>query len=230
MLKELIMIKQFTEEEFNNAKSKTKLSLKCEYCFKTFQREKKCIKYALNNPMKSPNFCSNKCKCNANITKQLVKCANCETEFLKRLSNIRSNKNDFCSLSCSASYNNKHKTSGNRRSKLEKYIEEHLTILLPNIEICYNKKDAIGSELDIYIPSLQLAFELNGIFHYEPIFGNKKLNQIVNGDVSKYNECIKHNIDLCIIDTSQQKYFKESTSIQYFTIISNIIKERLLVS
>jgi len=46
-------------------------------------------------------------------------------------------------------------------------------MLYPDLVIHFNKKDAINSELDIYIPSLKLAFELNGIFHYEPIFGKE---------------------------------------------------------
>ena len=47
--------------------------------------------------------------------------------------------------------------------------------------------EAINSELDVYVPSLNLAFELNGIFHYEPIYGEKKLNQIL----SKYRFYLK---------------------------------------
>ena len=35
------MIKLYTEEEFNNAKSDDKLPLKCEYCGETFYVQKK---------------------------------------------------------------------------------------------------------------------------------------------------------------------------------------------
>jgi hypothetical protein len=74
--------------------------------------------------------------------------------------------------------------------------------------------------------SLNIAFELNGIFHYEPIYGNDKLNKIQNNDMRKFQACLEHNIELCIIDTSQQKYFKESTSQKYLNIIVNILNEK----
>jgi hypothetical protein len=143
-------------------------------------------------------------------------------------SQLHRSKNHFCSQSCTISYNNKHKTTGNRRSKLEIYLENQLTILYPNLPIDYNLKLAINSELDIYIPSLNLAFELNGIFHYEPIFGINKLDQIRNNDISKSKACIDNRIDLCIIDTSDQKYVKPSTSQKYLDIIIKIINERLI--
>jgi hypothetical protein len=158
--------------------------------------------------------------------KQTVSCLNCNVSFTKLQSAIKTHPNNFCSRSCSASYNNKHKTHGNRRSKLEIWLEEQLTILYPDLEIHYNRKDAIGSELDIYIPSLNLAIELNGIFHYEPIYGKDKLNQIQQNDKSKSMLCFEHKIDLCIIDTSAQKYVKPSTSQKYLDIITTIIKER----
>lgn len=99
--------------------------------------------------------------------------------------------------------------------------------LYPNLIFHFNHKDTINSELDIYIPSLKLAFEINGIFHYEPIFGKNKLHQIQNNDNNKFQLCQKHNISLCIIDTSSQKYFKEQTSKKYLNIITNIIDQHL---
>ena len=86
----------------------------------------------------------------------------------------------------------------------------------------------IDAELDIYIPSLNLAFELNGIFHYEPIFGEKKLNSTKNNDKRKFQACLEKNIELCIIDTSTQKYFKENTSNIYLDIILKITDNKLL--
>jgi len=80
--------------------------------------------------------------------------------------------------------------------------------------------------LDIYIPSLNVAIELNGIFHYEPIYGVDKLGKIQDNDISKSKACIDNQIDLCTIDTSGQKYFKPKTSQKYLDIITNIIKER----
>jgi hypothetical protein len=162
--------------------------------------------------------------------KQEVNCRNCNKQFEKTLNQIKKTLNHFCCQSCSTTYNNKHKIIGNKRSKLEIWLEEQLTQLYPNINIHFNRKDAIGSELDIYIPSLNLAIELNGIFHYEPRYGTNKLGQIQNNDKSKSLACHEAKIDLCIIDTSKQKYVKPSTSQKYLDIIINIINERLLTS
>lgn len=63
----------------------------------------------------------------------------------------------------------------------------------------------------------------------QPICGPKKLNQIKKNDISKSKACIDNQIDLCIIDTSQQKYVKESTSKEYLDIIINIINQRSLL-
>ena len=101
--------------------------------------------------------------------------------------------------------------------------EKKLISLYPTLKIDFNKKNAINSELDIYIPSLKLAFELNGIYHYEPIHGSNKLNQTQNNDQRKFQACYEHGISLCIIDTSKQKYFKENTSQEFLNIIVDII-------
>ena len=81
-------------------------------------------------------------------------------------------------------------------------------MLFPSLEFHFNRKDTINSELDIYIPSLKIAFELNGIFHYEPIYGPEKLGQINNNDERKMQACIEHGIELCLIDVSTLTYFK----------------------
>jgi len=139
------------------------------------------------------------------------------------LSQIKKSKLNFCCQSCAATYNNTHKTKGTRISKLEVWLSKQLQQLYPNLEFQFNQKEAINSELDIYIPSLRLAFELNGIFHYEPIYGSEKLSSTQNNDNRKYQACIEQGIELCIIDTSHQTYFKEQTSLKFLNIIQNII-------
>lgn len=221
----------YTEEEFKNAKSKDYLLCECLFCKKYFNTIKHNIVNSFNpNSRANIDFCSIKCA-KASLSKKIeVKCVNCHSLFLKGNADVKRSNNHFCSKSCSATYNNKNKTTGNRRSKLEIWLEEQLTQLYPDLPIDFNKKDAIGSELDIYIPSLNLAFELNGIFHYEPIYWTNKLDQIQSNDKSKSLACHEAKIDLCIIDTSAQKYVKPSTSQKYSDIINNIIKERLLIS
>lgn len=223
------MIKLFTQEEFNKAKGCDLLPLKCTICGKTFYKKKSEIAYAEENFPNRYSFCSTSCRGASQGGRIECVCANCGEIFYKTHKEFVKSKSGkhFCSKSCSVSYNNKHKTFGTRRSKLEKYLEEKLSELYPNLEIKYNTKEEINSELDIYIPEYRLAFELNGIFHYEPIFGDNKLSQIQENDKNKFQLCQKNNISLCVLDTSSLNYFKEQNAKKYFEIIKNIINEMI---
>lgn len=176
-----------------------------------------------------PNhFCSQEChkkfqRKNKLIT-SLLNCEQCGIAFLKRPSEQKKTKNHFCSQSCAATYNNTHKKYGTRVSKLEVYLQEKLKELY-EYDFHFNRKDTINSELDIYIPELKLAFELNGVFHYEPIFGEEKLNQIQNNDDRKFQACLEQQISLCIIDTSWIKYNKVSNFNKILDIIKNVISK-----
>lgn len=223
----------FTEEEFQNTKSTDKLACQCYYCGNKFYRVKKDIANAMRDYHHiQAKYCSIQCNANAHKKSKEVECANCGTQFIKRLPDIKRSKsgNHFCSRSCAATYNNKNKTHGTRRSKLEIWLEDQLNKYYPELDILFNDKETIGSELDIYIPSLNVAFELNGIFHYEPIYGNDKLQKIQENDQSKSKACHDSKIDLCVIDTSQQKYVKPKTSQKYLDIITTIINQRTLLN
>jgi len=161
------------------------------------------------------------------ITRQKIKCDNCKKTFEKRINQIKKSKHHFCCSSCAGTYHNAHKTHGYRRSKIEIWIEKELDRLYPSIPILYNDTDTINLELDIYIPSISLAFELNGIFHYEPIFGLNKLSRTQFNDKAKFQKCIDKKIELCIIDISSLKYFKEQKAQKYLNIITAIIDSKL---
>ena len=179
------MIPLYTQEEFDSAKTETLLPLQCVTCSTTFLKSKTKIKMSLNPKYRlTGDYCSHQCR-NFISKSQTLTCKNCNVTFNRIPSLIKKSTSHFCCQSCAATYNNKNKKYGTRRSKLEKWLEEQLTILYPNLEIHYNQKSVIKSELDIYIPSLNIAFELNGIFHYEPVYGIDKLNKIKNNDKKK---------------------------------------------
>lgn len=203
------------------------IELNCTGCGKLFYRS-----FSLHNQNimrgKKP-YCSSRCSFEKHRTRKLVTCKQCEKEFTKELSRIKKFPNHFCSSSCSATYNNTHKSQGNRRSKLEIWLEEQLPNLFPDLDFKFNSKEEINSELDIYIPSLKLAFELNGIFHYEPIYGQERLAFIQNNDDRKFQACGEAGIALCIIDNSSMKNFKEKTAQKFLDIIVDVIKKSQIV-
>lgn len=223
----------FDEKDLKIRKSRDILPLECKFCSKCFYKTKHSIQDALNpNQTKTLDFCSITCAnkqkiLDKNLTfKREYSCTVCSKTFFRSATQRNKSKNIFCSHSCAAIYNNIHKTKGTRRSKLEIFLEEKITNQFPNLEIHFNRKDAINSELDIYIPSLKLAFELNGIFHYEPIYGSDKLSYIQNNDNRKFQACLENGIELCIIDVSSQKYFKEKTALKFFNIINTVIENK----
>ena len=222
------MIKLYSNEDYENASKTDLLPLQCYVCNETFYKTKFVInrygKYYSNRGC--GKYCSLQCEGRGKTTALIVKCKNCEAEFSKLQNQIRHSPNHFCSKSCAATYNNTHKTTGSRISKLELWLKEKLSIKYPKMNILYCNKSTINSELDIYIPSLKLAFELNGIYHYEPIHGVSKLQQIQTNDNRKFQACLEHGIELCIIDTSSLKYFKEQHCLKYLDIISNIINSK----
>jgi len=218
-------------ELFDGYKS---VPFECEWCKLPFYVKIKEIRWDLKNP-KHPNrkngntFCSRKCKYASFVKKVSCLCGNCEKEIfiVPRIINESKSGFVFCSKSCSVTYNNTHKTTGNRRSKLEIWLEEQITLAFPNLHVLYNNKETINSELDIYFPDLKLAIELNGIFHYEPIYGKNKLTSIKNNDHRKFQACLEYKIELVIIDTSSLKYFKPQNAEKYLQIIKNIIDNKL---
>jgi hypothetical protein len=213
----------------------------CPTCSKQFDNEKSLSQHAHHHKDDYFNPSIERLKNHSKALqeeyeKNPLKCKQCESPINykkaieKRSTMKRPNSksaNVFCNRSCAATYNNTHKTHGCSRSKLEFYLEEKLIEAYPMLEFHFNKVDAIFSELDIYIPTLKLAFELNGIYHYEPIYGTDKLNKIQNNDRRKFQACLEQGIELCIIDSSKLSYFKESNAKPYFEIVKTVIEQKI---
>jgi hypothetical protein len=223
------MIIKYTNDMFLKAKANDLLPLECEFCHNTFFKKKTVITNSNNKKSKiTLQYCSQACNGKRRIHK--MACSFCGNIFERPHSeNIKRNKSKrrFCSHSCAARYNNAHKKTGTRRSKFEKHIEKILNNKFKNLEIIYNDHSAINSELDIYIPSLLLAFELNGIFHYEPIYGKDKLKNIQSNDTRKFQACLENSIELCIINISSITYYSEKKMTPIADIINSIIQQKL---
>ena len=174
----------------------------CLFCSKEFRKE---------NIIKHQTVCNQ----NPSTFKKCKQCNNTITGY----------RQQFCNNSCASIYNNTHKNYGTRRSKLEVWLEEKLISEYPNLEFMFNKKDVIKSELDIFIPQLNIAFEINGVYHYKNIHGPALLQRIQNNDLLKQKACKEKNIILYSIDTSMLSSFNEKAAIPFFNIIKEIINK-----
>ena len=161
-----------------------------------------------------------------NTNSKLVNCKQCNKQFRKLNGKIKAYPNHFCCKVCSNTYNQTHKTKGYNVSKLELYLHKQLPIIYPSIEINFNRRDVIKKELDIYIPSLKLAIEINGLFHYKSIFGEEKLQQTQTNDNKKKILCKQHNIELHVIDVSTMNVFTEKEATPFLNTIQTIISNK----
>jgi len=102
-------------------------------------------------------------------------------------------------------------------SKDEKEIGDYVESLLKNITVKKHHRGLIGDtnqEVDIYIPSLNIAIEYNGLYwHTEDKTGSKKYH------MNKYLECQKHGVQLITIFSHQWKNKKE--------VVKNLLKHKL---
>lgn len=223
--------KLFNQEQFDLCKAQETLQFKCLKCNNIFNVKKHHIMASMSCMGKNGHkykYCSKKCASSAKSDCRIkCICAWCKKTLTRAPSSVKDINRCFCCQSCSCKHQNANKCTGTRVSKLEKYIQQELVTIYPNIVFDFNKTSAIKSELDIYIPSLQLAFELNGIFHYEPIYGLNKLQSMKNNDNRKFQACIENGIELCIIDVSQQKKFSKETSQIFLNIIKSIISDKI---
>lgn len=200
----------------------TMISLNCFVCLKRYDFALKFYNLRKKRSPNSNNYCSHTCHNKSRIKNNQVACDECGKLFLKNLFQIIKTKHNFCTKSCSATYQNKHKIIGIRRSKLEKFIEQQISQYFPQTKCLFNDHTAIGSELDIYLSDLKLAIQINGITHYQPIYGQKKFDKIKNGDFCKRIQCDLHHIKLFEIDVSRDTNFDKTKNSRWNEIKSII--------
>ena len=225
----------FSEEEFNAAKSRDKLPLRCLVCGETFYKCKNRIQAQLKGNTTANKFCSLKCFGASNVVEKVkCKCLQCGKEIEKLPKEISTSGKVFCSKSCAAIYNNAHKTTGINRSKLEKFLEQELPKIFPDLEIRYNDRELCdGLELDLYIPSLKIAFELNGPIHFQPVFGKtreekeNRFTEVQKKDIMKQRICQEKEIGLYVIDVSRYVHTTDKNNLKYLHYVVECIKENM---
>jgi hypothetical protein len=216
-----------TISDLTTLTSRAPVELECFKCQKHFFMKKNEVLNALKgNEGRRGMFCSQECRTSHYGTKVSYDCKTCNKGVVK--SRDKRRKSLFCSRRCSAIWHNSHKTTGTKRSKLERWLEEKLPAAYPDLKFIFNDTSAIQAELDIYVPELSLAFELNGIFHYEPIFGLEKLNKTQTNDSRKILACAEKGIGLAVIDCTIMRYFKPDKAVVFLDIITKIINDSLL--
>ena len=221
----------YTKEEFDCAKSSDQLPCECEHCKRVFHARKNHISYELKTQRGRLRFCTTSCNSlhQSAIGSFSYACKQCGNLITRKRSEVNRSGTGlfFCSRSCAAIYRNAHKTTCTRRSKLEEIIETAIRKMYPAIDCLFNDKTAIESELDIFIPSLLLGIEINGILHYRPVFGSDRLGKIQHNDRNKINQCEVSGISLHVIDASRQKYVNQETSQVYVNSVLQIIENRI---
>ncbi len=157
-----------------------------------------------------------------------INCKNCQKTFSIK-EHLTKGKNRYCSIPCSRvgsiKTRNQNFKGFKHRSKFELECEKRLSILYPEMEINYNRQGIIDYELDIYIPSLNLAIEINGACHYIKIAKKFNLERKQAIDREKIELCKKAYVDLYVLNTSKMQFPKDNDI--YFNMIKNFIDTKL---
>ncbi len=191
----------------------------CDYCKNDF--ELMIGKYNTSKKLGLKAFyCNRECHANSLKNKIKLKCENCNLEFERIPSQI--NNHNYCSRKC--------KDLANfivNRSQLEIYLENKVKEYFPYVNmLCSDRIECRNLELDFYFPDLKLAIEINGIFHYEPKFGEERLNIIQHNDKGKKFICYKKGIELHIIK-SIENYAQKGIKERDWKIFKNILMSKI---
>lgn len=135
-----------------------------------------------------------------------VPCTNCSKIIQRKLKTVEKQKYFYCNKKCQATYANKTYNRAGRFGKNRSKAEDDLALIIstefPDLKIVKNDRSTIsgGLELDLWIPSLKIAIELNGPCHYIPLFGEEELEKTLFKDSFKKSECQKLSIHFFIIN------------------------------
>lgn len=201
--------------------------LRCFKCNDVFTRSKSELSKSLRRNQKI--VCSKKCvrinQRNASLkdfkTIELI-CQNCHLLFnrsrIAYLNNINKNTETFfCSKKCSMTSLNRASKTSTSKSSHEVILKELIQKKYPEFDVIQNDRTVLPEnlEIDIWIPSINLAIELNGPCHFYPIYGEHRLQQTRGNDIRKVLFAQLQNINLLVVDTSSLKS-KSKLSVEKF--------------
>lgn len=226
---------------------KERTLLKCALC----EMEYAALPWQVNNGA-SQHFCSKKClveyraryagkskppnQKTVGVSMVDLKCGQCLKEFSRPAYDVKKpNKlgKHFCSGSCRIKYINRNcnPTKFAARSKPQAALFGIIGRVFPDLTLVNNDRETLECryELDIWMPTIKFAIEINGPTHYMPIYGEKSLEAIKQRDAIKYAEAHAKGISLLIIDVSRLQKHKIQSFMeeQFESIVKPIILSKL---
>lgn len=220
-----------SQEQLAGLKAKDPVPLRCKACTNQFTAVKCAVLVAIKgNGSHTLDSCGRACAGQLKAKPPNVTCEQCGHAFRKFPSEIKKAPLHFCSMSCACRYNNQHKRHGKiKRSKAEKHLEKLIRHDFPTLCLSVNDRSllASGLEIDLLLPTLKIAIEINGPCHYHPIYGTEKLASIQNFDVQKQAELIPLKYQLLTFDISKSSRRGKSLLFienAYLTTIKPLLK------
>lgn len=216
-----------SDEEYKKLSGNKMVPCLCLLCNKQFSRKKWIIEKSLRQSGKS-GYCSRTCSNKSKTNRIELPCEECGKITQKAAWHITRYKHFFCSYACHAKYKNRTKQHGVRRSTIEDYIESMICETFPSIQLLCNDTVILGGlELDFYFPMLKFAIELNGITHYEPIYGEDRFTRSQDSDKRKMISCYEKGIELAVIDVSGAKCLTKKWKSIYWQEVHTLLDKIL---
>lgn len=155
-----------------------------------------------------------------------LECNNCKKKFHVKKATIVAvdkgmNKRDlsFCHKACKTKKVDKIKRAikNKTKSKPEMMLLTEIIKDFAYLQVHISDRTTLASglELDVYLPEKEIAVEVNGITHYQPIYGEDKLERTQRNDKLKRKEAQQMGIRLLTIDVhmigsrSMDQYIKD---------------------
>lgn len=201
----------------------------CEFCSKDFTPTYLQL-WKHRKGQSAHLFCSRSCRVSYYKNQVEMPCAQCGLSVSRPQSELRKSKsgNIFCSPTCSTIYGNYTSKKQITTSAIERYFQEQISKDFPDLNVIYNNNDAIGCEIDIYLPDFKIGIECHGPFHYKPILGgySRFLKTLAN-DMRKAQMAKDADVLLFAINISGTRGKKAQN--RYYPQIKKLIEAALSV-